>query len=201
METRTQACLDAQDDHIRTISTQLETLHHTQECHYSTLQETQEKFKTMVLQWMKHLEKQPMTREENQSLDYSSMLPNSSTPSPHPHSPGQSSTPTLHPHVAGHSSTPMLPTHVVGHHPQEFARPFQFHDALHMTKKVKLTTFSNTDPQGWLTRAETYIQVLNVPDHLRVPLAHICMEGVAEHWFSILRESHNPLSWADFQKE
>ena len=67
METRIQACLDAQDDHIRTISTQVETLHHTQECHYSTLQETQEKFKTMVLQWMKHLEKQPMTREENQS--------------------------------------------------------------------------------------------------------------------------------------
>ena len=70
-----------------------------------------------------------------------------------------------------------------------------------MTKKVKLPTFSGTDPRGWLTKAETYFLVLDVLDHLRVPLAHICMEGVVVHWFSILRESHNPLSWADFQKE
>ena len=50
-------------------------------------------------------------------------------------------------------------------------------------------------------QVETYFQILDIPKHLCVPLAHICMEGVAVHWFSMLRESHNPLSWADFQKE
>ena len=135
----------------------------------------------MVLQWMKRMEKQPMTEEENQSPENSSVTPNSSTPSPHSH-------------VAGQSSTPIPPNRVTSHHPQEFARPFQVHNALHMTKEVKLPTFSGTDRRGWLTRAETCFHILDIPKHLHVSLAHICMEGVAVHWFSILRKSQDPLS-------
>ena len=139
METRTQSRLNGHDEHIDIISTQLEALHHTQERHYSTLQETLEKFQAMVLQWMKCMEKQPMIGEENQSPENSSMIPNSSTPSPHSH-------------VVGHSCTPILPIPITGHHPHEFGRPFQFHDALLITKKVRLPTFSGTDPRDGLPK-------------------------------------------------
>ena len=66
---------------------------------------------------------------------------------------------------------------------------------------MKLPTFFGIDPQGWLIRAEIYFKVQGTPEHHRIPLAHICMEGVAVHWFSIVRELKKILLWEDFKGE
>ena len=85
-------------------------------------------------------------------------------------------------------------------HPEKHP-PSQFPYAFHMVKQVKLPTFSGMDPRGWLTRTETYFQIHGTPNDHRLPLAHICMEGVASHWFCILRELHHNMLWDDFKTE
>ena len=66
---------------------------------------------------------------------------------------------------------------------------------------MKLPTFSEIDTRGWLIKAKTYFQVQGTPEHHRIPLAHICMEGVVVHWFSIVHGLKKNLSWEDFKGE
>lgn len=78
-----------------------------------------------------------------------------------------------------------------GYPPPGFGRLSVMEDFTHYTKKVKFPTFSESDPHGWLTRAETYFQIHNTPGHHRVPLAHVCMEGIAVHCFTMVCELHS----------
>ena len=92
-------------------------------------------------------------------------------------------------------------THINEHPSHGFRQPFELAEPPYLTKAVKFPTFSEIDPQGWLTRAETYFKVQRTPEHHRIPLAHICMESVAVHWFSIVRELKKNLLWGDFKGE
>ncbi|PNX99328.1 retrotransposon-related protein [Trifolium pratense] len=67
-------------------------------------------------------------------------------------------------------------------------------------KKVKLPVFDGDDPVAWITRAEIYFDVQNTADEMRVKLARLSMEGPTIHWFNLLRETEDDLSWEKLKK-
>ncbi|XP_057428622.1 uncharacterized protein LOC130722049 isoform X1 [Lotus japonicus] len=67
-------------------------------------------------------------------------------------------------------------------------------------KKVKLPVFEGDDPVAWITRAEIYFDVQGTPDELRVKLARLSMEGSTIHWFNMLRETEDELSWEKLKR-
>ncbi|KAD4983041.1 hypothetical protein E3N88_19712 [Mikania micrantha] len=68
-------------------------------------------------------------------------------------------------------------------------------------KKVKLPEFSGFDPQGWIKKANLYFDINQTPDELRLKLAQLSMTGVAQHWFTVVTQIHDEMSWAEFQRE
>ncbi|KAJ0547247.1 putative retrotransposon gag domain-containing protein [Helianthus annuus] len=68
-------------------------------------------------------------------------------------------------------------------------------------KKVKLPEFFGFDPQGWIQKATLYFNINRTPDNLRLRLAQLSMVGVAQHWFTVITQVRESLSWADFQSE
>jgi hypothetical protein len=67
-------------------------------------------------------------------------------------------------------------------------------------KKVKLPLFNGDDPVGWITRAEIYFDVQNTVDDMRVKLARLSMEGSTIHWFNLLMETEDALSWEKLKR-
>lgn len=67
-------------------------------------------------------------------------------------------------------------------------------------KKVKLPVFEGEDPVAWITRAEIYFDVQNTPDEMRVKLSRWSMEGSTIHWFNLLLETEDDLSWDKLKK-
>lgn len=45
-------------------------------------------------------------------------------------------------------------------------------------KKVELPSFNGDDPIGWITRAETYFEVQNTGEEVKIKLAKLSMERV-----------------------
>lgn len=62
-------------------------------------------------------------------------------------------------------------------------------------KKVELPSFDGDDPVGWVTRAETYFEVQGTSEEVKVRLAKLSMEGATIHWFNLLRETEDDLTW------
>lgn len=67
-------------------------------------------------------------------------------------------------------------------------------------KKVKLPLFEGDDPVAWITRAEIYFDVQNTTDEMRVKLSRLSMEGSTIHWFNLLMETEDNLSWEKLKK-
>ncbi|PNX91472.1 pentatricopeptide repeat-containing protein [Trifolium pratense] len=67
-------------------------------------------------------------------------------------------------------------------------------------KKVKLPLFDGDDPVAWITRAEIYFDVQNTSDEMRVKLARLSMEGSTIHWFNLLMETEDDLSWEKLKR-
>lgn len=67
-------------------------------------------------------------------------------------------------------------------------------------KKVKLPVFEGDDPVAWITRAEIYFDVQNTTEEMRVKLARLSMEGSTIHWFNLLMETEDNLSWEKLKK-
>ncbi|MCI02697.1 retrotransposon gag protein, partial [Trifolium medium] len=67
-------------------------------------------------------------------------------------------------------------------------------------KKVKLPLFDGEDPVAWITRAEIYFDVQNTLDDMRVKLARLSMEGATIHWFNLLMETEDELSWEKLKR-
>lgn len=62
-------------------------------------------------------------------------------------------------------------------------------------KKVKLPEFYGFDPQGWIQKANLFFDINGTDPSLRIRLAQLSMTGVAQHWFSIVRQVHDSLTW------
>lgn len=62
-------------------------------------------------------------------------------------------------------------------------------------KKVELPSFDGEDPVGWITRAETYFEVQGTSEEVKIRLAKLSMEGATIHWFNLLRETEDDLTW------
>jgi hypothetical protein len=67
-------------------------------------------------------------------------------------------------------------------------------------KKVKLPLFDGEDPVAWITRAEIYFDVQNTMDEMCVKLARLSMEGSTIHWFNLLMETEDELSWEKLKR-
>ncbi|MCI19842.1 retrotransposon gag protein, partial [Trifolium medium] len=67
-------------------------------------------------------------------------------------------------------------------------------------KKVKLPVFDGEDPVAWITRAEIYFDVQNTTEEMRVKLARLSMEGATIHWFNLLMETEDHLTWEKLKK-
>ena len=76
---------------------------------------------------------------------------------------------------------------------------FQLEDFWLAAKKVELPTFNGEDPYGWISRAEFYFTVQEVPSELQIQLAQLCMEGMPWHWFKMLKEEDPSLDWERFK--
>lgn len=68
-------------------------------------------------------------------------------------------------------------------------------------KKVQLPEFYGFDPQGWIQKAKLFFDINSTPVALRVRLAQLSMVGVAQHWFTIVQQVHDSLTWDQFQLE
>lgn len=70
-------------------------------------------------------------------------------------------------------------------------------------KKVELPElpgFSGFDPLGWISRAETYFEVHNTDNNMKIKLSRLCMEGCTIHWFNIWRKSDENLTWGSLKQ-
>jgi hypothetical protein len=67
-------------------------------------------------------------------------------------------------------------------------------------KKVKLPLFEGEDPVAWITRAEIYFDVQNTTADMKVKLARLSMEGPTIHWFNLLMETEDDLSWEKLKR-
>ncbi|MCI18277.1 pentatricopeptide repeat-containing protein, partial [Trifolium medium] len=67
-------------------------------------------------------------------------------------------------------------------------------------KKVKLLVFEGDDLVAWITRAEIYFDVQKTPDEMRVKLSRLSMEGPTIHWFNLLLETEDDLSWEKLKR-
>lgn len=67
-------------------------------------------------------------------------------------------------------------------------------------KKVKLPVFEGDDPVAWITRAEIYFDVQNTIEEMRVKLSRLSMEGATIHWFNLLMETEDGLTWEKLKK-
>ncbi|PNY17068.1 retrotransposon-related protein [Trifolium pratense] len=67
-------------------------------------------------------------------------------------------------------------------------------------KKVKLPMFEGEDPVAWITRAEIYFDVQNTTEEMKVKLARLSMEGPTIHWFNLMLETEDDLSWIKLKK-
>ncbi|KAD5317071.1 hypothetical protein E3N88_17017 [Mikania micrantha] len=68
-------------------------------------------------------------------------------------------------------------------------------------KKIKLPEFNGFDPQGWIQKATLYFDINHTPEELRIRLAQLSMVGVAQHWFTVISQLKESISWTDFQLE
>ena len=69
-----------------------------------------------------------------------------------------------------------------------------------MAKRIELPPFRGEDPFGWISRAEIYFAVQKVPTEQQLELTQICMEGMAWHWFKMLKEEDPQLNWERFKR-
>ena len=65
---------------------------------------------------------------------------------------------------------------------------------------MKLPLFEGDDPVAWITQAEIYFDVQNTTDEMRVKLARLSMEGSTIHWFNLLMETKDNLSWEKLKR-
>jgi hypothetical protein len=65
---------------------------------------------------------------------------------------------------------------------------------------VKLLVFEGEDLVAWITRAEIYFDVQNTVDDMKVKLARLSMEGATIHWFNLLMETEDQLTWEKLKK-
>ncbi|KAJ1424211.1 putative retrotransposon gag domain-containing protein [Sesbania bispinosa] len=70
-----------------------------------------------------------------------------------------------------------------------------------LAKRVELPPFEGADPQGWLTKAETYFRIHQTHTEHRIPMAQVCMDGPVVHWFTILTEVYPDITWEQFEVE
>lgn len=67
-------------------------------------------------------------------------------------------------------------------------------------KKVELPPFDKEDLVGWITHAEPYFEVHGSSEEMKVRLAKLSMEGSAIHWFNLLCETEDALTWSKQKK-
>ncbi|KAL4565288.1 hypothetical protein LXL04_029376 [Taraxacum kok-saghyz] len=177
--------LDDHDEHLAQIQTDMEAIRVSMQQGHDDLgemraamQEASAEFRSLVLGWMKHQEK---------------------------HVSGDTSfPPTIPPPVP-----PPIPPPVTPPIPSPVPPPTPGAQAIIPTtpilpwaaKKVKLPEFYGFDPQGWLQKASLYFDINAIPSDLRIRLAQLSMTGVATHWFTIVKELYDPLTWEQFQSE
>ena len=67
-------------------------------------------------------------------------------------------------------------------------------------KKVELSLFDGTDPVGWITHAKTYFEVQGLKEEMKVRLAKLSMDGATIHWFNLLHDSGEGLTWTKLKR-
>lgn len=55
------------------------------------------------------------------------------------------------------------------------------------SKKIDLPSFDRGDPFIWLGKVNQYFELHDTRMSNRLKIAHMCMEGVAVHWFKWIK--------------
>lgn len=67
-------------------------------------------------------------------------------------------------------------------------------------EKVELPGFIGVDPVAWISRAETYFEVHNTDDAMKIRFTRLCMEGGTIHRFNPWQESEENLTWNNLKQ-
>ncbi|KAL8237364.1 hypothetical protein R6Q59_018445 [Mikania micrantha] len=67
--------------------------------------------------------------------------------------------------------------------------------------KVNLPEFSGFDPKEWIKKTNLYFDLHHTPDELRLRLAHLRMVGVAQHWFRVITQIWESITWPELQSK
>ncbi|KAL4567619.1 hypothetical protein LXL04_023208 [Taraxacum kok-saghyz] len=71
----------------------------------------------------------------------------------------------------------------------------------HDPEFFSLPEFDGVDPQGWIQRANCYFDLNGISSNLRIQLTQLSMIGLAKHWFTIVTQIYEDMSWEQFQVE
>lgn len=80
-------------------------------------------------------------------------------------------------------------------------REHHFDTSLFSLPKVKLPPFDGVDPRGWITKAELFFHVNNIPVTQKLRLAQMCMDGVTLNWYTNLLVKHPHSDWNQFREK
>ncbi|XP_021823725.1 uncharacterized protein LOC110764972 [Prunus avium] len=94
------------------------------------------------------------------------------------------------PHLSFSSTS--LPPHIP---PSTFATPSQL-----KTPKIDLQRFSGKDPYAWLITAERYLDLHEIPTHLKVKVAAVHMIDDAALWMQWFENRFPSASWTSFSE-
>ncbi|KAD4178793.1 hypothetical protein E3N88_27384 [Mikania micrantha] len=68
-------------------------------------------------------------------------------------------------------------------------------------KKVQLLEFSGFNPQGWIQTANLYFDFNHTSDELHLTLVQFRMVGTTHHWFKVINQIWESITWPEFQSE
>jgi len=57
------------------------------------------------------------------------------------------------------------------------------------------------DPTSWVCRAEQFFEFQNTPEEEKIPLAAYHLEGEAQLWYQLFKESEEELTWATMKEK
>ncbi|GJV82367.1 retrotransposon gag protein [Tanacetum coccineum] len=174
--TRLQTRIDAQDEKIELLSTQMKELSETVVSMKEVLNELPKSLEKVMSGYQKQQEKRPFPRFGDDGSPFIGTVDDDAS-------------------ASGVKFTQGFDGLFRNNHFSESR------ESLFSLPKVKLPIFEGIDPRGWITKAELYYQVHKTPLDQKLNLVQMCMDGPALNWYTNLMIKHPDTTWELFKNK
>ncbi|GJX95678.1 retrotransposon-related protein [Tanacetum coccineum] len=172
--TRLQTRIDAQDEKIELLSTQMKELSETVVSMKEVLNELPKSLEKVMSGYQKQQEKRPFPRFSDDGSPFIGTVDDDASASRVKLTQGFDGL--------------FRNNNVCESHESPFSLP-----------KVKLPISEGIDPRGWITRAKLYYQVHKTPLDKQLNLVQVCMDGPTLKWYTNLMIKHPNTTWDLFK--